>query len=654
MVAGPRDPDDPGSSPRLRGTRGARAADAAGRRFIPAPAGNTGFLGDEYLGKSVHPRACGEHSIRSGRASQRAGSSPRLRGTPAASRAEDAAVRFIPAPAGNTARPTTTSRCGSVHPRACGEHSARSSPATGTNGSSPRLRGTRGRQSGRGYPTRFIPAPAGNTHRCGLPRTPFPVHPRACGEHDAQGRLVPERIGSSPRLRGTRAGLAGDRRPVRFIPAPAGNTARPSSPCAAPSVHPRACGEHSPARSASIRPSGSSPRLRGTRAELRHEAPVLRFIPAPAGNTVSGDTCTGSPAVHPRACGEHQVDPPAQAPRHRFIPAPAGNTATTGVGWRRVTVHPRACGEHRIRSATADCTCGSSPRLRGTQAQHRDGSEADAVHPRACGEHRRARRPDDLVGGSSPRLRGTLSHPPGRRLDDRFIPAPAGNTTAGTLAAPRASVHPRACGEHYQSSSGRRRVSGSSPRLRGTPYARARRRRPARFIPAPAGNTSGRGGAPPARSVHPRACGEHTGTRIADWAAAGSSPRLRGTLVQLVGDLPAHRFIPAPAGNTGNLRVPKLDFPVHPRACGEHLGGVQILSGLLGSSPRLRGTPVVYRRVMGVHRFIPAPAGNTWRRRGRRTPRSVHPRACGEHSGGRSERGERRMGSSPRLRGTRA
>ncbi|MDB5369339.1 MAG: hypothetical protein JWP20_897, partial [Roseomonas sp.] len=272
---------------------------------------------------------------------------------------------------------------------------------------------------------------------------------------------------------------------------------------------PRACGEHASLGSQSFGVTGSSPRLRGTRHMQPHRP------------------------AHPR-----------------FIPAPAGNTANTAGLPTVVTVHPRACGEHaagRMTTATLD---GSSPRLRGTLARH--------CPPRFC-------------PGSSPRLRGTpTAGRPGPRVG-RFIPAPAGNTHGQWRERPERSVHPRACGEHPLAWNENWVLPGSSPRLRGTRSARHVGVADVRFIPAPAGNTHGRvcvsyratvhpracgehpGGQPrrPWRSaVHPRACGEHTSHIKPVCNSVGSSPRLRGTLFACLRLRIPRRFIPAPAGNT--------------------------------------------------------------------------------------------------------
>ena len=55
-----------------------------------------------------------------------------------------------------------------------------------------------------------------------------------------------------------------------------------------------------------IQDAGSSPRLRGTRMAIELFIVRLRFIPAPAGNTVDSTTQDRTGPVHPRACGEHE------------------------------------------------------------------------------------------------------------------------------------------------------------------------------------------------------------------------------------------------------------------------------------------------------------------------------------------------------------
>ena len=174
--------------------------------------------------RSVHPRAGGEHAGATFTVPDRAGSSPRGRGTPGQAVHHDARRRFIPARAGNTRPRFLTGVSSPVHPRAGGEHNSRRAASARISGSSPRGRGTRLRPSARACPRRFIPARAGNTPNKGARGARPSVHPRAGGEHPRRSVKFDRVIGSSPRGRGTPLDDRRHRRRQRFIPARAGNT----------------------------------------------------------------------------------------------------------------------------------------------------------------------------------------------------------------------------------------------------------------------------------------------------------------------------------------------------------------------------------------------------------------------------------------------
>jgi len=224
---------------------------------------------------------------------------------------------------------------------------------------------------------------------------------------------------------------------------------------------------------------GPSPRVRGTHGLPLRIEPVGRSIPARAGNTPARRISSGVISVHPRACGEHEPartfcavnrgpsprvrgtrqKSGAATSRVRSIPARAGNTPRLGLPLLRLSVHPRACGEHATISRDTTRLTGPSPRVRA----------------RACGEHDARTRPARRIDGPSPRVRGTLHVPPRGRQRGRSIPARAGNTSATAPAATEVSVHPRACGEHKQCRVEKAEEHGPSPRVRGTRWWRARR-----------------------------------------------------------------------------------------------------------------------------------------------------------------------------------
>ena len=86
---------------------------------------------------------------------------------------------------------------------------------------------------------------------------------------------------------------------------------------------------------------------------------------------------------------------------------------------------------------------------------------------------------------------------------------------------------------------------------------------------------------------------------------------MRGTPEQVASDIAWTRFIPARAGNTLALQQVMLTIAVHPRACGEHLTVSANVTGVNGSSPRVRGTLDCVAAHREHERFIPARAGNT-------------------------------------------
>ena len=151
--------------------------------------------------------------------------------------------------------------------------------------------------------------------------------------------------------------------------------------------------------------------------------------------------------------------------------------------------------------------------------------------------------------------------------------------------------------------------------------------------------------------VHPRVCGEHRPAPPLVWLRSGSSPRVRGTLPNITLSQQLLRFIPACAGNTLLVTAAAIREPVHPRVCGEHTSSKPLFGNKPGSSPRVRGTRVMYFIRPNHLRFIPACAGNTCMALQNRILSAVHPRVCGEHAA-QAGRVFRRCGSSPRVRGT--
>ena len=234
--------------------------------------------------------------------------------------------------------------------------------------------------------------------------------------------------------------------------------------------------------------------------------------------------------------------------------------------------------------------------------------------------------------GSSPRPRGTQRPLVARLRALRFIPASAGNTCQRREYPRRTPVHPRVRGEHIVLPPCPRVLVGSSPRPRGTPAPHRPRYRRRRFIPASAGNTRAASSTRSTPPVHPRVRGEHASPVASPYPSPGSSPRPRGTRYHVANDRAASRFIPASAGNTKRVTYGQIVNAVHPRVRGEHVRSCWASDGLVGSSPRPRGTQSDKALPTTYLRFIPASAGNTaWLNEGA-PAQPVHPRVRGEHT----------------------
>ena len=252
-------------------------------------------------------------------------------------------------------------------------------------------------------------------------------------------------------------------------------------------------------------------------------------------------------------------------------------------------------------------------------------------HPRACGAHCSFVSFCGLIRGSSPRMRGSQTCFHRENDEDGIIPAHAGLTGDCIEARRHEWNHPRACGAHQY-----RRYQGCHG---------------LGIIPAHAGLTRGQPRRSCCRRDHPRACGAHNSLILHQDFDAGSSPRMRGSRESIRAATSGDGIIPAHAGLTSTDDLISLHVWDHPRACGAH--SVLALYHALptGSSPRMRGSLLNLRDNRAGYGIIPAHAGLTeLERRATRTTRD-HPRACGAHISG-MICPEMRGGSSPRMRGS--
>ena len=559
-------------------------------RIIPAHAGQTRERAAGGRHGPDHPRACGANSLKNLVDLVTNGSSPRMRGKRAPSRPADRHGWIIPAHAGQTCPEIYPEAHPADHPRACGANSFGQSCCMCNNGSSPRMRGKLCVQLRNIHRFRIIPAHAGQTIRPQSGTCRRADHPRACGANVTCGVHFASPSGSSPRMRGKRGRYRLVPFGGRIIPAHAGQTDHGVSGGDNETDHPRACGANPHGARLHTARFGSSPRMRGKRTRLGPHVRRIRIIPAHAGQTCAPASTTPSNADHPRACGANfdgaaelfevagssprmrgkrgWISPTRRSPR--IIPAHAGQTRWWPVVSWTVPDHPRACGANRSGTSFAPVRIGSSPRMRGKRAHsvwaYRWSSNSD--HPRACGANSiwpvSSTRPD----GSSPRMRGKLFRCLSSLRSRRIIPAHAGQTTSNCAIWKTPADHPRACGANFLSLIFCCCTCGSSPRMRGKLEVDHVTAGVARIIPAHAGQTRQSRRSSRAIADHPRACGANTAILTLTAIACGSSPRMRGKLVHTVLKQVLDRIIPAHAGQTSRAQTRRSRSPDHPRACG--------------------------------------------------------------------------------------
>ena len=539
---------------------------------------------------------------------------------------------------------------------------------------------------------RIIPAHAGQTTPIVTAWYRTPDHPRACGANTSTRSAYSTLVGSSPRMRG-KLGFGSTRqcRP-RIIPAHAGQTDDAVFSMLRHPDHPRACGANTPRTLEAGHTCGSSPRMRGKLQWKGESDPLHRIIPAHAGQTSGVRVDVSGTADHPRACGANRPDTPTGPPQAgssprmrgkrlpsvlpgllgRIIPAHAGQTVLKAGGQSKGTDHPRACGANDSTSNATGKAHGSSPRMRGKL--HRSHLRTDVPriipahagqtrpkprtpvsptdHPRACGANLAHAFGNLFAIGSSPRMRGKRGMQITEELRARIIPAHAGQTARPCTSSADLTDHPRACGANRHVVKRRPQSVGSSPRMRGKLLLCFRVPSLVRIIPAHAGQTPPSGLATSGTPDHPRACGANAKVASSKFGTFGSSPRMRGKPIMGACYPITRRIIPAHAGQTSSLLPLSFLSTDHPRACGANYAlDMEIPSGS-GSSPRMRGKLSRGHCHSHALRIIPAHAGQTNGHPTRGTHPADHPRACGANQQAAKNHTEF-CGSSPRMRGKR-
>ena len=194
-------------------------------------------------------------------------------------------------------------------------------------------------------------------------------------------------------------------------------------------------------------------------------------------------------------------------------------------------------------------------------------------------------------------------------------------------------AHPRVCGENEPAGRVGAGGEGSSPRVRGKLITRLLRCRRGRLIPACAGKTVHANSFTSTPQAHPRVCGENLGRHHGRYYPLGSSPRVRGKLWFVFGNVLVNGLIPACAGKTSPALMVSFDIGAHPRVCGENSCEEGEAGEAAGSSPRVRGKLLNALWEVERLRLIPACAGKTFVTGSRTCQAGAHPRVCGENVG---------------------
>ena len=232
-----------------------------------------------------------------------------------------------------------------------------------------------------------------------------------------------------------------------------------------------------------------------------------------------------------------------------------------------------------------------------------------------------------------------------------IIPAHAGLTSIFSSARALHRDHPRAYGAHKGESLCTHWNRGSSPRMRGSRIWLVGRLCGRWIIPAHAGLTVILSHSFIPLRDHPRACGAHHTIFNLCFNDMGSSPRMRGSRPSALSAASPCGIIPAHAGLTLEEALDLAALRDHPRACGAHAQMIIQLTIAEGSSPRMRGSLEHIEYGIPYQGIIPAHAGLTMKSTWSRKKRRDHPRACGAHIRS-SCTSVNQTGSSPRMRGS--
>ena len=193
-----------GLSPRVRGNPAVRPWRLSRPGSIPACAGEPPIAGGWGGTSGVYPRVCGGTLFRGPRQPLDPGLSPRVRGNPRDVATGAQKGRSIPACAGEPATSRRWRATTWVYPRVCGGTYRLGLDSSGDLGLSPRVRGNHVDLAGAEDDVGSIPACAGEPTSPRIRPTRRWVYPRVCGGTGGASSFQSMDMGLSPRVRGNR------------------------------------------------------------------------------------------------------------------------------------------------------------------------------------------------------------------------------------------------------------------------------------------------------------------------------------------------------------------------------------------------------------------------------------------------------------------
>ena len=315
-------------------------------------------------------------------------------------------------------------------------------------------------------------------------------------------------------------------------------------------VYPRVCGGSMPRKPAVHAAPGLSPRVRGKPEISSQSIANQGSIPACAGEAFAGMGRGRLAEVYPRVCGGSQLC----KPRFRQVEG----------------LSPRVRGK-RPYPARCSCPTRSIPACAGEARALAADASSDRVYPRVCRGSEVAHPAEQVQPGLSPRVRGKHEQHGGKHRRRGSIPACAGEAAGAQGSGGQCQVYPRVCGGSSPNVPPKPPPRGLSPRVRGKRQKACQQICSLRSIPACAGEAELRTHQPLPRWVYPRVCGGSTASSVSASDGRGLSPRVRGKLRWLSVLRRPARSIPACAGEAVELPMRLRDDGVYPRVCGGSL-----------------------------------------------------------------------------------